>query len=386
MMPLCRPSLRSLVVSGVVCLAGLPVATASSERGAPPTAAGPELQVRVAAVPELVRQPGWFSGFHCATARASELLAMAVGRRLHIRDRVVWVDAPIDGEVSELRRHLIRNVEDDGADLVIGLVPAVATPPVTGIGRHDDGLAAYSQGYVALRVGRPLCNVGRLLAHEVAHIFGGIHRRGDDYLMDPLTPGTRVDELNAALFELHRDRMIRTQQPPLQGEMLRMMWRLTSADLDSAITWLRVGALAATMGKNEIACRHYERAAAIDPTLRTAWVNLGHARLQLEQFSAAEDAYLAALDLGTGGGLVYNNLAVVYLSLGRLRRARESMNHALELGYDVPAGLRQAIREAMRRGVTMDLGPAAPSAAQSWASSQSSAYSTRSPSMSPAPQ
>lgn len=367
-------------------MASLPAAAAYSQPGTPLPAAAPVLQVRVAAVPELVRQPGWFSGFHCATSRASELLAAAIGRRLHIRDRVVWGDAPIDGEVSDLRRNLIRNVAPEGADLVIGLVPAISTPSVTGVGKHDDGLAAYSQGYVALRVSRPLCNVGRLMAHEVAHIFGGIHRRGDDYLMDPRAPGTRVDELNAALFELHRDRMIRTQKPPLQGEMLHMMWRLTSADLESAITWLRVGALAATMGKNEIACRHYRRAVTIDPALRTAWVNLGHARLQLAQFGAAEEAYLTALDLGTGDGLVYNNLAVVYLSVGQLRRARESMNRAVELGYDVPAGLRQAIREATRHGVPTGTGSLGPFVAQSWASSQASAYSTRSRSTSPSPQ
>jgi hypothetical protein len=375
--------LRSLAASGVVCLASLPAAAAVSRASAPPIVTAPDLQVRVATVPELAQQRHWFSGFQCATLRADSLLDTAIGRRLRIRDRVVWLDAPIDGEPSDLRRHLIRNVDHGGADLVIGLVPATAVPSVTGAGRQDDGLAAYSQGYVVLRVGRPLCNVGRLMAHEVAHIFGGIHRRGDGYLMDPQAPGTHVDELNAALFELHRDRMIRTRKPPLQGEMLRMMWRLTSAELDSAITWLRVGALAATMGKNGAACGHYERALAIDPTLRTAWVNLGHARLQLEQFDAAEEAYLNALDLGTGDGLVYNNLAVVYLSIGQVRRARESMDRALDLGYDVPEGLRRAIRESIRRGVPKKPGPPGPFTAQSWTPSQSSADSTRSRSISP---
>jgi len=351
------PSPDSVIAAALLCaIVFSPVAAAAQDPGpqrarqggdATSAAAAPELQVRIAAAPDIAQQPNWSSGLHCATLRASQLLQSAIGRGLRIRDRVAWRAAPTSEGPRTLRSHLIRNVDHEGADLVVGLVSASAVTPIADFGLREDGLAAYSQGYLVLRVGQPLCDAGRLLAHEIAHIFGGIHRPGEDNLMDPQAPGTEIDELNAALFKLHRDRMIRTQRPPLQGEMLRMMWRLARADLGAATTWLRVGVLAATMGKPEAACGHYERALSIDPSLRTAWVNVGHARLQMEEFEAAEEAYDTALELDPDDGAVHNNLAIVYLSTGRPRRAQAAMNRALELGYDVPAGLREAIRASV---------------------------------------
>jgi len=239
----------------------------------------------------------------------------------------------------------VRTVDHGGADIVVALVPADAQTARAGQ-FVEDGLAAYSRGYVVLRVGSQLCESGRLMAHEIAHIFGGIHRFGAGNLMDPTAPGSRIDELNGALFELHRDRMIRNDEPPLSGEMLRMMWRLARADVDAADTWLKVGVLAATMNKPEAACAHYERALELDPLLRVGWVNLGHARLQIGRFARAEEAYMEALALDPDDGLVHNNLAVVYMSLDKPNRAAASMNRALDLGYDVPAALRKAIRRA----------------------------------------
>lgn len=332
----------------VATLAGPGAATAQSpqsvERRLEP---GPDLQVRIAVVPELARRRGWYGEFQCATSRASRLLESAIGRKLRLRDRVPWSDFSGDEDLYALRSQLVRGVDHGGADIVVGLIPTGAADQRIGSQFVEDGLAAYSRGYVILRVGPELCDSGQLLAHEIAHIFGGIHRAGAGNLMNPTAPGSRVDELNGALFDLHRGRLIRDQEPPLGGEMLRMMWRLARADVSSAETWLRVGVLAATMGKHEPACEHYERALDIDPRQRVAWVNLGHARLQLGHFVPAQEAYLEALALDPDDGLVHSNLAVVYMSVKRPERAAASMNRALELGYEVPRALRDAIRQAL---------------------------------------
>jgi tetratricopeptide (TPR) repeat protein len=337
-----RRRFRAAVSLSALLLCGLGAATV--QEAAPPS--GADLQVRVAVVPALARQRGWFRDFQCAASRASELLHTAIGRQLHLRDRVTWSSLSDSDELHDLRSQLIDSIDHGGADLVVGLVPARAD---SGGGSRiiEDGLAAYSQGYLVMRVGTPLCEAGKLLAHEIAHIFGGIHRAGQGNLMDPLEPGTQVDELNAALFDLHRDRHVREQAPPLHGETLRMMWRLSGADIETAGTWLRVGVVAANMGKYEPAITHYEHALAIDRELRVAWVNLGHARLQRERFAAAEQAYVEALARDDNDGTVHNNLAVVYMSMGQPRRAQASMNRALELGYDVPKSLRDAIRHAV---------------------------------------
>lgn len=307
---------------------------------------GSDLQLRVAYTPSYARQPGWSSQLDCAVKRASSLLEDALGRRLRIAERTLWRAPAGEQNPYVLRAHLIRNVPAGDADLVLGLLPTELPDDVAAAPFEEEGLAAYSQGYVVLRAGRDLCVSGRLLAHEIAHIFGGVHRAGAGNLMDHAASGDAIDELNAALFALHRDRDVRRQPPPLRGPDLRMMWGLARADTAAGDTWLRVGVLAARMGKSEAACGHYERAVAIDPDLRDAWVNLGHARLQLGDLVSAEEAYQRALALGEADGVVHNNLAVIYLSTGQIERAAVAVARALELGYDVPEPLREAIRKA----------------------------------------
>lgn len=335
---------RAIVLLSVLAAVSPRLVNATSQ-SVEPLEPGPALQVRVAVVAELAQRRGWYGEFQCAASRASELLESAIGRRLRVRDRVPWPDYSDDDDIYALRSQLVRNVDHGGADIVVALIPAVEQGQRVGQ-FVEDGLAAYSRGYVVLRVGSQLCESGRLLAHEIAHIFGGIHRFGAGNLMNPTAPGRRIDELNGALFDLHRDRIIRDHEPPLSGDMLRMMWRLARAEVDAADTWLKVGVLAATMDKPEAACAHYERALELDPLLRVGWVNLGHARLQLGRFVPAEEAYLEALALDPDDGLVHNNLAVVYMSMDEPDRAAVSMNRALYLGYDVPAALREAIRRA----------------------------------------
>lgn len=310
------------------------------------TGEAPPLQMRVAVAPALARQPGWYREFHCATRRAGRLLRGALGRDLRLRDRVTWSGARDSEGLAELLARLVGGIGHEGADIVVGLVPR-STPrrradPIM----RDHGEASYAQGYVVLRAAAPLCEADRLLAHEIAHVFGGVHRRGSDNLMDPDVPGTRVDELNAALFDLHRGRLVRAQAPPLRGEALRMMWRLSGADTAAADTWLRVGVLAARMGDPAAASRHYERALAIAPQLRTAWVNLGHARLQAGSLAGSAEAYFEALALDPNDGVVHHNLAIIYLSTDRPKQARASINRAIELGEEISPRLRSAIRAA----------------------------------------
>ena len=106
----------------------------------------------------------------------------------------------------ERAAQLVRGVDHGGADIVVALIPT--DEPQQRDGQFvEDGLAAYSRGYVVLRVGSELCQSGRLLAHEIAHIFGGIHRFGAGNLMNPTAPGTRIDELNGVLLPAIDDPM-----------------------------------------------------------------------------------------------------------------------------------------------------------------------------------
>ncbi|MFQ5742373.1 MAG: tetratricopeptide repeat protein [Acidobacteriota bacterium] len=283
------------------------------------------------------------SEFECAVQRASSLLEPAIGRSLKIKGKVPWFGGMAGGSVYDLRRDLIGTVTTGKAEIVVGLATggAAARPP--GIDGEpyidltkEEGLAAYSRGYVVMKVGAgDLCGIYRLLAHEIAHVFGGIHRRGDNYLMDRDSPGVEIDPLNAELFSLHRERSFAPGAAPLEGEELRSMWRLARADLDAPKTWMSVGVLAARMGKPEAAVRYYEMALEKDPDYLLALINLGHARFQLGELEAAEECYLRALQLGPDDGLVHNNLAAIYCAIGSPQQAVSHLRKALSLHFPV---------------------------------------------------
>lgn len=323
------------------------LAAGGAQVALPPVSDTPaDLQLRLAFAPEFAQRTGWVTEFRCAAGRASRLLEPVLGRRLRVRDQVLWRAPSNRDDLYALRSQLVATVKHGDADLVVGLIPIATEGAAGGTRFIEDGLASYSHGYLVLRVGSELCETGSLLAHEIAHVFGGVHRAGPGNLMDPRAPGERLDELNLALL-MHRNRLVRQQDPPLRGEQLRRMWRLAQADLSAAETWLQVGVLAAEMAQPEPACRYYERALAIRPALRLAWVNLGHARMQLGHFDGAENAYLKAIELAPADGLLHNNLAVVYLSTGRPTLAAEALERALTLGYEVAQPLRHAVAAAV---------------------------------------
>ena len=350
----------SAVVAGAVWIFwGALVASASL---AGETAARP-LTLRIAYSPELRRVHGWSVGLDCAVNRAGGILEETVGRGLTIRSKVPWSGAAVGRSARELREALADEIEPEGADLVVGLGVHARKPPPgprpEGIltepsldFTRDEGLANYTMGYLALDVrGEEPCVIYRLLAHEIAHLFGGVHRRGRNLLMDPAGVGIDGDPLNAELFALHRDRSFGVGKAPLAGDDLHTMWRLARAAVDDAQTWLVVGVLAARMGQPVAAARHYERALSIDPDHQQALVNLGHVQLQVGALRAAEVSYLRALEIASGGALVHNNLAAVYYALGTPEKAFAHLARALAQGFDVDSRFIAEIEAATGRSL-----------------------------------
>ena len=345
-----RISLLLWVLPWTVAATSVPFGGGQTERA--DATRPPPILVRAAYAPMLQHDSSWHPEFRCALARASRLLEGVLGRELQLIGRAPWKFGGLSTDLYELRADIGKTVDPDGADLVIGLAtqqPRGATPSGAVIYR-ENGLAGYSSGSVVLRVGPgDLCDAHRLMAHEIAHVFGGVHRNGAGNLMNRGQPGDIIDPLNAELLALHRDRRVRLDPPPLQRDDLRMLWRLASASLESAETWTRVGYLATKMEMPHDAIRFYQRARDLDPESGTAWITLGHALLRLERFDEAERSYLEALRLGSDEGIVQNNLAVVCLSTGRPEEAAVRARRALELGFDVPPGLIGAIEQATGR-------------------------------------
>lgn len=340
-----------LVLAGVLCLACLGQAGASQEK---------PLLVRVAYSPDLRHNPGWLREVECAFSRVNAILDPVVGRPVEIVDKVVWLGGATEGTAYELRENLVRAVDPGEAEIVIGLAGGSGTTSRDeawhgGEILIEEGLAHYTRGYVVIEVGAgDICEGYRLLAHELAHVFGGVHRTDDAYLLTTDGSGFEIDPLNEALLRLHADRRFGPGVAPLSGEELRTMWRLARSDVGQPTTWLVVGILAARMGKPDAACTYYERALEIAPDFAAAHANLGHAQFQLEDLAAAEKHYLRALELAPGNGMVHNNLAAIYYGHGSPERAVPHLRSALLVGFEVDPQFIVAVEQATGTRIRQD--------------------------------
>ncbi len=327
----------------------------SSIAGGAATAAGsprvggdgvaPARSMKVVYVPQIGARSSWFAEITCAVRGASALLEPALGRGLRIESTARWPLRTSNPSMPELRADLAHNVDPAGADIVVGLF---ASPDDPGPSWEEEALSGYGSGVVAMKVGvEQLCEIDRLLAHEIAHIFGGVHRQGENLLMNHQAPGSEIDPLNAELLALHRDRDIRRQPPPLGADDLRTLWGLSAASLDEARTWVVVGVLAAKLDNHEAAARYYGLALERDPDLSVAHFDLGHARLALGDLEGAEACYRRALALGLAreeAGLANNNLAVIRYERGDSRGASLHLEQARALDFAVAPQLIELIR------------------------------------------
>lgn len=78
---------------------------------------------------------------------------------------------------------------------------------------------------------------------------------------------------------------------------------------------------------------------------------IGNVKFHLGQIADAVDAWEVCVQRAPDFGLVYNNLAVGYLKLGKNQRAAESLHRAEELGMSVHPGLKQDVETALRAGL-----------------------------------
>jgi tetratricopeptide (TPR) repeat protein len=116
----------------------------------------------------------------------------------------------------------MESVPRGDAEIVLGLARAYSFQGFTDSGDRVGGLANYRGGYVVLMISgqlgahqTPVEGLGVLLAHELAHIFGAVHRDDPDLLLARGGTGVRVDALNAALMGMHRKRRFQEGVFPL---------------------------------------------------------------------------------------------------------------------------------------------------------------------------
>ena len=93
----------------------------------------------------------------------------------------------------------------------------------------------------------------------------------------------------------------------------------------TAIYLNNLGAEALLEEQLEEATRHLEHAVALAPDFVLTYANLGVVRLRLGDLDGAFDAYRRSLEIDPGQPTVLNNLASLYMTLGRSAEARAAL-------------------------------------------------------------
>jgi tetratricopeptide (TPR) repeat protein len=220
--------------------AGRPLNAAGGDRGGAWQAFAGPVRLVVAADTVLRADREWLRGLSLAVEEAENLLYPHLGRSLEVVRTVPWQGSVRQASADSLLEDLMESISRGDADIVIGLVRAYSFQGFTDMGESVGGLANYRSAYAVLmlsgRLGSPYTpveGIGALLAHELAHIFGAVHRSGHDLLLAPGDAGVRVDALNAALIGMHRRRSFGTGEFPLPApyhEAARPLYRQAIED------------------------------------------------------------------------------------------------------------------------------------------------------------
>lgn len=182
----------------------------------------------------------WARGLALVVAEAEDLLYPYLGRPLEVVRTAPWQGSFRQPSADPLLQDLMRSVSREDADIVVGFARSYSFQPFTETGARARGLANYRSAYAVLMLGgslgddrTPVSEIGSLLAHELAHVFGAVHRSGADLLLAPGGVGTRIDALSAALIGMHRERSFGAPGFPLPAhyrEAARPLYRKAIED------------------------------------------------------------------------------------------------------------------------------------------------------------
>ena len=336
------------------------------------------VQLLLAVTPEVRAQYASSQALTSAVQEASGILAPHLGRPLHVVDTVQWRDA---GRWSSPRGKLLallRAVPRGNADIVVGITQAAA--PASRLqrgGQRTRGTANYSEAYaVILLQDEPLAYLGEIFAHELAHLFGAVHRTGEDLLMDARITGTRVDPLNAELLALHAQRGFDRSRFPLpesSRDRVRALYlqaleeendldaRLLLARLDTeerrfdealasleealdeheqdVAVMVELGIVYRRSHRYELAVEMYDRVLERYPDAYNIHFNRGIALRQMGDVDGAVRAYERSASLAPHYVPALSNLAEVYAELGRIDDALLAAERALAVDPDFPMAL-----------------------------------------------
>lgn len=154
--------------------------------------------------------------------------------------------------------------------------------------------------------------------------------------------GVKFKRSNRLCFESEALR----QQNNADGALAKLRMA-TEIDPDNAQAWCMLGSLYNDLGDRQAAAC-YESAIKLNPRYYLAHRGLGNYHLKKEDFSKAEAAYSAAIEINpTRLGSIYKNRGIARLRLGNNLGAKSDLLTYLELAPDAPdrSSIAQALSE-----------------------------------------
>ena len=128
------------------------------------------------------------------------------------------------------------------------------------------------------------------------------------------------EELGDSLAELGKD-----------SDAANAYRRALEINKNNAFTWIKLAKLKIRQNKLEQAILIYEQAIATGVSDYKIWNELGLEKLYIKSFTDAENAFLKSIELNSGFGPAYNNLATAYIGSGKFQKAINASKKCLEL-------------------------------------------------------
>lgn len=194
---------------------------APDEEPPPAPRAARTIALRLLADPRVRTDPQWRDRARAAVARAATFF-QSLAIRPEVVDVADWEPAP--GADLEALLERLEQQPKGAAEVVVGLVGGepLAPGPV-----EKAGKARYVVGdAVVVRWDSP-DRLGIVLAHEIAHLLGGVHVGASGSVMrESLDPDARrIDPANEAVIDAARNRRFDRDRPPLDAVEARRVLR-----------------------------------------------------------------------------------------------------------------------------------------------------------------
>jgi tetratricopeptide (TPR) repeat protein len=228
--------------------------------------------------------------------------------------------------------------------IVVGIAPVPGEAP--------RGRAAWREGLIVIAAPpASRLRLARLLAHELAHVFGAVHLPGELGLMAESNPGPTLDPLNARFVGLQRNRSFESRSFPLPPDAVGpalAAYQETAARSPEAA--LHAASLALEAGDPAAALEGAEALLKRDPGDVEAQNVRGIALRRLGRPAEAVAAYEAALRRRPRYAALHYNLALALDRLGESDRAAGSYEQAARLDPGHVLALSNLARLRARRG------------------------------------